>query len=325
MTMLDQATTLAPQALDALRSSDERLVVIGASGWIGQNLLCALHKAMGGEDFAERVVCFGSSDRRLSMPGGRQIDQLALEQLGSLDRRSTTVFHLAFLTKDKVAGMPADDYTAANRALREAVLGALDPIGARRVFVASSGAAAFADDPDAAADLRLYGQLKQEDERAFAAWADESADGRTAVIARIFSLSGPFINKHETYALASFILNAMAGRPIEVKATVPVYRSYVAIRELLSLVMCQLFSARQGGVVFYDTGGEPVEIGELADAVANEFGVEVLRASMRSAPANRYVGSGADYGVRLAAFGLEHVALAQQIRETACTLGDSQP
>ena len=38
-------------------------------------------------------------------------------------------------------------------------------------------------------------------------------------------------------ALASFIADALAGRPIEVRASAPVWRSYVAIAELMSVVL----------------------------------------------------------------------------------------
>jgi nucleoside-diphosphate-sugar epimerase len=66
--------------------------------------------------------------------------------------------------------------------------------------------------------MRLYGSLKREDEERFAAWAD--AAGKRAVIARIFALTGPYINKPGAYAIASFLADAMAARPVEVRAPV---------------------------------------------------------------------------------------------------------
>ena len=69
------------------------------------------------------------------------------------------------------------------------MLEALDRIDARAIFVASSGAAAAAEDPTASPAMSVYGWLKKGDEDAFAGWAEER--GRRAVICRIFALSGP--------------------------------------------------------------------------------------------------------------------------------------
>src|SRR6185369_6164331 len=104
---------------------------------------------------------------------------------------------------------------------------------------------------------------KRDDEGAFAAWAKRS--GKTVAIARIFNLSGPHINKLGSYALACFILDALAGGPIAVKATHEVWRGYVAVRELMSLAFAMLLEGRRGAALF-ETGGEPLEMGEIAEA-----------------------------------------------------------
>src|SRR5206468_11290266 len=129
--------------------------------------------------------------------------------LTSLPSRPTILLHTAFLTKDCAARMSEADYVAQNQAIRLTVLDALDSVGVNRLFLASSGAAAHADDPAASPAMRLYGSMKRDDEQIFADWADETSN--RVVAARLFALSGPYINKPETYALASFILDALAG------------------------------------------------------------------------------------------------------------------
>jgi nucleoside-diphosphate-sugar epimerase len=223
---------------------------------------------------------------------------------------------LAYLTKDRAEVMSDEEYRAGNLAIREQVLSALDPIGTDRLFVASSGAAYRADDPEASPAMRSYGELKATDEREFASWAQ--AMGRRLVTSRIFSLSGAYINKPETYAMASFVLDALADRPITIRAERPVYRSYVAVRELLALVL-QLLAEKDSELVSFDSGGEPVEMAELAATVLKVVGGAGMARPRfaASAPADHYHGDREKYLRLLASFQMQHVALEAQVAETA--------
>lgn len=313
---LAEACTLDPGALAALAADQRRIVVVGAGGWIGRASLRGIHAALGEEIFAARVAAFGSTARSIDLGDGIAVQQHRLDELADLPPQPTILFHLAFLTKDKVAGMDHAEYCAANRALSAKVLNSLSPIGVDRLFVASSGAAAFADDPQASEDLRIYGGLKREDEDQFAAWASSDA-GRRAVITRIYSLSGPFINKHDTYALASFIDDALAGRPIAVHAPMRVLRSYIAIRELISLVLAQLLGEFGQQLYRYDSGGHALELGEVAREVAKVFGGTVDRAFITSPQDNVYAGDCHTYASLLEEAGIAAVALDRQIQDTA--------
>ncbi|MBA15604.1 MAG: hypothetical protein CMN73_04530 [Sphingomonas sp.] len=308
-----------PAARDAIAGDDRRIVVVGAGGWIGRMALAGLHDALGEAEMHRRVVAFGSSTRGVDIGLGRCVMQHPLARLADLPAAPTLLLHLAFLTKDKVDGMAQDAYCAANRALSKTVLGALDRIGVERLFLASSGAAAHAADPHADAALRLYGALKAEDEARFGDWA-RAGENRRAVIARIFNLSGPFINKHQTYALASFIRDALAHRPIEVRAPVRVVRSYVALRELLSLVLVKLTAEQGATVTRFDSGGDPVELGEIAVEVASRFGTRVARHPMLDGKANIYAGDGDGYARLLERHGIAPVPFSDQIAETASFL-----
>jgi nucleoside-diphosphate-sugar epimerase len=304
-----------------LRDSEHRLVVTGAGGWLGMATLDLLSSALG-DAFADRVCCFGSSRRTLKLLDGVEIEQEPLGRLAALAPRPTLVLHLAFLTKDRAEAMLEQEYREANRAIGRTVLDALDGIGAEGVFVSSSGAAAFVDDPGASPAMRLYGALKKDDEELFAGWAE--AAGKCAVITRIFNLSGPYMNKHGSYALASFILDALAGRPVEVRAAKPVIRGYVAIRELMSLVFALLLDGERG-VVRFDTGGRATEMQEIAEAVARICGpVAVRRPPLEDLPADEYVGSAGPYAALLRDRNVETVAFEQQITETAQFLSKNE-
>jgi nucleoside-diphosphate-sugar epimerase len=314
------APGFAPRTCDALRRDQRRILITGAGGWIGRATLDLLVRCLGIEAARERVLCLGSQSRQIEIRPGLFFDQQPLATIGELRAQPTLVLHLAFLTKDKVAGMAEEDYRRINLTLSRKVADALDGIGADRLFVASSGAAAFADDPDASPDLRLYGRLKRDDEELFADWAKAVA-GRRAVITRIFNVSGPYINKHQTYALASFILDALSGRPVEVQAPMPVIRGYVAIRELMSLIFSALLAEDGDSVLRFDSGGEPQELAEVAHCVAETLGpVPVERKPITSDRANRYVGDSRRYLTLLADHRVERVDFSTQVIETAAYL-----
>jgi nucleoside-diphosphate-sugar epimerase len=315
------ARTALPAAIARhLADCGHRIILTGASGWLGLATLELLAQALG-PDWQQRICCFGSSARTLDLGGGLTAVQRPLAELAHLPPASSLLLHLAFLTKDKVAGMSEADYVAANAAIARTVEDALLPIDVRAIWVASSGAAYRADDAGAAPAMQLYGRLKRDDETRFADWAART--GRRAVITRVFNVSGRHINKPEHYALASFILAALAGQTVTVKAPHRVERGMIAIAELMAVVFAELLAA-PAGVSRFDSGGLGLELGDIAAEVAGELGAPGhARAALTSERVDRYLGDEAAWDALCRRHGVPRVPLAQQIRETAAFLAEA--
>lgn len=294
----------------------ERVIVTGAGGWLGLATLEMLY-ALLGEAIHDRVICFGSAARTLHLRGELTLEQRPLDALSDLTPEPSLLLHLAFLTQEKAKSLSPEAYAAANWGISLAVMAALNRVGVRGVFLASSGAVYAADDARAPRSKRVYGALKLEDEARFTGWAEDT--GGRLVIARIFNLAGPYINKRSSYALASFIGDALVGRPIEIQATHRVYRSYVAIEELMSVVVGAL-TAERSGVITFDTAGDAaLEIDGVAHAVADTLAprLKVLRPAMTRDLPDRYVGDGAAFQALGETYGVRPVSFAEQIRQTA--------
>lgn len=318
--------SLPPALAARLRGSHWRVLVTGASGWLGQAALELLVQALG-PAWEARVLAFGSSRRTFSLRDGTEVRQQPLSELAASPQLPSLLLHFAYLTREKAASMSPEAYVATNRAISRQVAEGGAAVGVERAFITSSGAVHAAtmapDDPDPAL---LYGKLKLEEEALFRGFA-LAAPHRRVFLARLFNLSGPYINKLDSYALASFITQARKGR-IEIHACHPVIRSYTSASNLLGLAFGQLLADASEQFVQVETAGDrEVEMSELAEAVRSVVAphASITRPELAVGPIDRYVGSGSHYRRLLAEHGVVEHPLAKQITETAEYLAALEP
>lgn len=313
-----QPVALPPALATRLRTSDWRVLVTGAGGWLGQVALEMLADALG-EAWRSRVIAFGSRRRDLMLRDGRQVRQRPLADLPAMSRTPSLLLHFAYLTREKTTAMPLDAYASTNRALSLLAVDGGAAVGVERSFSISSGAVHEALARPRDADPRLlYGRLKLEEESLFERFS-EAAPGRRSFVARLFNLSGPYINKLDSYALASFICQARDGC-IQVRARHPVLRSYTSASNLLGVAMGQLLAEDASPFLRVETAGDRVvEVGELARMVRDMISPKATidRAEYVEAPIDHYVGDGARYRKLLAEHGIPEHSLPRQIGDTA--------
>ena len=252
---------------DSVRASPCHFVVTGASGWMGKATLGMLRYTLGA-DFAARVTALGSRQAQIILADGQTYPIQVLRGWQLPHGQPVIIFHYAFLTKDKVGGISTEEYVARNEAISSVVRAWIEAGNVRGVVMPSSGAVydylhAKSRDPAAL----LYGQLKYNDEIAFSAACEARATG--LLIPRVFNLSGPYINKFDNYALASFIFQILCARPLTIHARRPVLRSYYFIGDLIELCLQLLFRQTTAETECFDVAGEEiVELGELSQRVA---------------------------------------------------------
>lgn len=277
-----------------LRASDFEFVVTGANGWLGRATLHALHDALGSE-FLHRVTALGSRHSCIDAVPGQSLPVHTMLDWRPVGLRPLMVFHYAFLTKDTVAGMSQEEYTARNDAIASQVRQWICSGRVAKMMLPSSGAVYDHLQPsgrDPAAGL--YGRLKWQDEEMFSEICERQRCG--LVIARVFNLAGPYINKFNSYALASFIVQTLQHRRITINATRPVIRSYYLVTDLLELCL-RLFLAQPSSYTErFDTAGyETVELSALAQRILRSVGADeaqvVRPPQISSIPPDNYVGN----------------------------------
>jgi nucleoside-diphosphate-sugar epimerase len=306
----------------ALSAGTAPVIVTGASGWLGRATLNMLRDLLG-ECFDTRVLAFGSYARDVLLPGGIRVGCRALADLAAYDGPPPLIIHHACLTKDRVSALGADAFLGINDGIRDQLTDLVKRRGAVGFFLPSSGAV-YGPGRNLAQDAAAnpYGVSKLRDETRFSVLAQEG--GFPLVIARVFNMSGPFINKPEAYALASFLVALKAGRPVEIRATRRVVRSYVHAGDLLLLVLGALLLRPMEDPLLFDTEGElAIEVGDLARRCAAVLGVpgaSICRPNLEDLPDDVYVGEGAVMRKLAAELSLQLRPLDTQIADTAADL-----
>jgi len=294
----------------AIRLSNEKCnyVVTGANGWLGRATLSMLRKALGNE-FDARVTALGSHYKHPVQ------SLLEWEPPSGLP---LIVFHYAFLTKDKVSSLSAQDFVERNASISNKVRSWIESDKLKGIILPSSGAVYDhllhrSRDPSAG----LYGQLKYQDEVDFTS----SCAGHNVglIIPRVFNLSGPYINKFDNYALASFITQVLRNQPITIQARRKVLRSYYFIGDLIELSVQMLLNQATVSAECFDIAGkEIVELGELAERVTSVLARHVPPKIARpilvdDTEEDRYVGNCARLEKLEDRFGIKPMQLNQQI------------
>lgn len=307
---------LHPALAQALHGARVPILLTGTGGWLGQAMLEMLDGVFE-EALPARVIAFSTAPEPLRLRSGRIFTPLAFAELENYRLPSSLIFHFAFLTRGHAQ---APDYIAINRGISQTLQAFIARNGTAGIFIPSSGAA-YA--PDLAQNP--YGALKLEDEQVFSALAWRL--GFPAAIIRIFNLAGPFINNPRGYALASIILDLLAGAPVRLTAARPVLRSYTHVGDVLNIAAALLLHRLD--VPVFDTAGEQdIEIGALATRAGKLLGaaeVSILRPAWENAEPDHYVGNFAAYQNAARLAGVELLGLDRQILDTAAYMADMPP
>lgn len=293
-------------------------VITGAPGWVGSVALDQLPSAEG-------AVLAARTPRMIERCGSA----LGIVDIATLPgirlAPSPVLLHAGFPTQDQVEARGEEPYAQGIDELRKTMLQVVTGNAPTTMIYLSSGAASSVESGlDVAHRTRIYGQAKLDDEAAYRD-AIAGTGGRLCII-RAFALSGPYMTKPETYALGNMILQALNGGSIEVRATHPVRRSYMAIDDMLRIAMHAVGELSAGESITFETAGEVIEVSELASRILRVLGCDpaaVARPALDPlAPADDYLGDPVVVGRLAAAAGVTPAGLDEQIAVTAAWLRD---
>jgi dTDP-glucose 4,6-dehydratase len=115
--------------------------------------------------------------------------------------------------------------------------------------------------------------------------------GLKVSIARCFAFVGPYLRRDQHFAIGNFIEDGMKGRPILVKATHKVVRSYMFADDLVVWLMTLASFANTKCPVINVGSDEEIDITALAIKIASYFDVPALVPAVTDGEIDRYVPS----------------------------------
>jgi nucleoside-diphosphate-sugar epimerase len=115
--------------------------------------------------------------------------------------------------------------------------------------------------------------------------------GLNVAIARCFAFVGPYLPLDQHFAIGNFIKDGMRKEAITVKASHPVYRSYMYSDDLVRWLMTIAENATPDAPCFNVGSDEAISVMELANKVAARFGVSVNYPAQDKIPVDRYIPS----------------------------------
>lgn len=273
--------------------SGQKWAVVGASGWIGSNIVHF------GREFEIEIDSYGSH-ARTELIAGREAEVKKYDLATFKSSDYDFIWDCAFQTREKLKNNP--DLSDENSKLIEMSKRLLsrNDFGAYVYF--SSGAAIAKDgqtEPYALAksiaemELSEIGSARESDLR----------------IHRLWNVTGPYCRKLQDFAFTSLIHNAVTLRKVRFSSETYVWRRFADLRQIIGLAVAKKNKHP------LDSGGELVEIREIARHLANLLPFDIEISDRRNSDlSDRYYSDSKGYESALIDLGLSPRTLNEQIQ-----------
>jgi nucleoside-diphosphate-sugar epimerase len=297
--------------LQHILSDEDKIVVNGASGWLGSNIAETLY-AVRGSSFENNVLLTASSDKVLKLRNNEEVNVHKWSKELLAQFAPTHVMQLAFKTRDHVKNLPLEEYLRLNLEIISSANWMISLPSVKGFLHTSSGAVCGQNTHDAHIDP--YGFLKTLEELEF---AKNCADlNRNYLGVRIWSTSGAYIKSGGLLAIESLISQALVDNKISVESSRRTYRTYADANEILVASLIGLLIGRTG---LYNSGGFEIEIGDLASIVADlapDTGHQIIRPEFRLAKEDRFCSEDPSIESVLHEIGLTFSSISCQVSKT---------
>lgn len=287
------------------KNQNERVVLLGASGWVGQT--------------ASRILKSRNCDVMLVASSEKSMiidDQLAWFKPFNFNAieefEPTLVVDSAFITRERLSDFQVSDYVHANEILIQQALWS-QSLPSVEMFIGISSGAALPFLGDGPSDPKddIYGWLKATYESQLL--ENERLRDKTKV-ARVWSVSGDLVTKPSIFAFSNLIQQALSGS-IKISSAHEVWRRYVDVEDVLKVVL----SAEPDSSRVIESGGDLVEIGQLAELVFEVIGApaSIERSSSQTREEDCYFSNNLSWENAINQIGYKPKTIREQIAHVA--------
>lgn len=298
-----------------------RIIIVGATGWYGRTLLHEYIHAFGESAARENLILVASRDCQVSVWTHNGVSTFPVINLCDLLAQNLSDYHIlvwySFVLRNKIELIGSELWGATNDSIANRVFGVLELNPHLKTIFFSSGAALewescpeYEVDPYAALKIRYEEYLKSKGD---------------CIVFYPYATSGEYVSDIHAFALSSFIHQAVKYGSINIKADIPVVRSYGSAHDFSKLLL--KFSQHSSwenlprAIVPVSCS---LELDQLAMEVFSALNINVsierpLVSSNR--PASVYVAKSFQFGSQMREYGLKVSTLAEQILVTANRIG----
>jgi nucleoside-diphosphate-sugar epimerase len=255
----------------------------------------------------------GSKNQKIEIDGQSQaVHTQSLEIIAAFE--PTVVIDTAFVTRERLPILGHKAYVETNQRIIDQSLDIAALPSVRKYIGFSSGATihlaghtSFSlEENPYAAQKRLYESKIAE--IAGSLQCDVS-------VARVWAVTGSYCTKPDTFAFTNLIAQAKLGL-IKIMANHLVYRRYCAVEDVLAIAM---LPKQVGDISVFDTGGDLIELGELAKIVVEYVNpnAEIMRQVDTGLPPDNYHSDGNEWNDLVQFAGIGFDSLSNQIARVA--------
>lgn len=269
-----------------------KIIIHGASGWLGHSTIHALNTLYGFENL--ELLLLGSKSRTVEFSGFGKLQirnvKDAIEQ-ESFSESPDFYFQLGFKTRDYDKKLGEKEYINQNFSILELSEELIRKSKPKSIGLISSGVVTQFFDPKSKYLGDNYTYLKIKEELILSKLSKEINASLSTI--RLWGSTGEFMLEPLKYAIGDLIHQALYSSNIHIKSSHRVYRRYCDSVELI-MVLINLMSNKLNLTI--NSGGTLVEIEELAQEILTALDVKkpIIRNLNSSLEADYYY-SNEDY------------------------------
>ena len=267
--------------LNLFIEEQKKIVITGATGWVGQNFLYELQKLIPQEIFNDVVIAFGSREKVISSSAYKIPIKIKIHSLDNIKdlliyNKDFVLIHTAFLTREKIKIYGVDEYIKINNKIIKTIEQILSLNGSKKSLLISSGAVENIN--EVASNINIlkedpYGYLKFKEEEVF-------KKSQNSLILRIYGLTGKFIRDPEIFAFGNFLLSAKKNQAIKIKSQKEVIRSYVYGGDIAISGLRWISSRELNDNILLNAATHTVSLLDLANKITKIFSLPKVEYSI---------------------------------------------
>ena len=246
-----------------MQKIDNKIIITGASGWLGVELISFLHKNFG-DSILANIYPISSRLEFLDFDFGK-VKCYKINELENIE--NAILYHFAFIAKDRVSSFDEQGYINANLEIRNSVQRLIENNDIKAMLYSSSGAVykRGTNELITSQEKDIYGYCKVLDEEFFKDLCKKR--DIKLLIPRIFSIFGKFINKNGVFAVKDMILQAKNSKIIKINSKAKTLRNYINICDIYKIADCFFEDKNSDKFYVFDSFGYTLEMQELANLI----------------------------------------------------------